>query len=198
VVDAVRHVADPWLRRRGTIGGTMAHAAPNAELGVALVALDGLLRIGSARGERVLNAEEFFVGRHLTALTPDELLLEVSLPAPAGRWGFGFEEVSRRYGLAAVVAVGVGLGLGDDGVITGARVAVGGVAEAPVRLAELERALVGAVPGEAVFADVAGEAGALLEPPSDTLASGTYRRNVVPVLLRRGLETAMARLEGRR
>src|SRR2546428_2597983 len=115
LAEAMPHVAHPQIRNRGTLGGSLAHADPAAELPAVMVALEARIRLRSRKAERWLSAEDFFVGLFATALQPGELLVEVALPPPGPRTGWAFEEVSRRHGDFALVGVAAVVQLNSDG-----------------------------------------------------------------------------------
>jgi carbon-monoxide dehydrogenase medium subunit len=171
------------VRTRTTIGGSLAHADPLAELPAVVAALDGRVELTSSARRRTLDWSEFFQGRHATARRPEELLTSVELPVPAGM-RLTFAEVARRRHSPALVGACVGLAARDGGV-GGARVALCGVADRPVRLGATEAALTGAGPdGQALdgVRDVAFEELSSL-PGSGELAE--YRRDVGATLVAR-------------
>lgn len=177
------------IRSRGTIGGSLAHADPAAELPAVALALDAefVLR-GRARG-RVIQAEDWFQGYLATARRPDELLTEVRFPAAEPGTGVAFEEVTRRHGDFAIVGVAVSLTLAD-GVISDARLAFAGVSDVPVRAGDAEELLVGERPSAELFAEAARVGTADLDPPADLNGSSEYRKQVAAALVRRGLRAA--------
>ena len=177
------------IRSRGTIGGSLAHADPAAELPAVALALDAefVLR-GRARG-RVVPAADWFQGYLATARRPDELLTEVRFPAAEPGTGVAFEEVARRHGDFAIVGVAVSLTLAD-GVISDARLAFAGVSDVPVRAADAEELLTGERPSAELFAEAARVATADLDPPADLNGSPEYRKQVAATLVRRGLQAA--------
>ena len=177
------------IRSRGTIGGSMAHADPAAELPAVAVALDAELVARSARGERTIPAADFFQGFLTTALAPDELLVEVRLPLQKG--GSSLKEVTRRHGDFALAGAAAAVTV-EGGRIWDARVALMGVGQGPVRATEAEAALRGAEPGDAVLREAARRAAADLQPSSDVHATATYRRRVAEVLVRRALQEAIS------
>ena len=192
--EAVQFIAHPQIRNRGTVGGSLAHADPAAELPALVVALDARLRLQSVRGERWVSAGDFFQGLFSTALEPDEMLTEIAVPAAPSRTGWAFLEVARRHGDYAQMGVAARLTLGDDGRCSGARLVFLSAAEKPwpARAAEL---LLGVQPGEALFAAVADAVHAELSPSGDVHASGEYKRHLARVLTRRVLRAAAARAE---
>ena len=174
-------------RHRGTVGGSLAYAAPWAELTAAVVALDAQLEIRSARGERAVAARSFFRGPHETALEPDELLTAVRIPAAAPRTGAGFHEVSARYRDFAQVAAAATVTLDEAGTCTAAELVLLCVAPAPHRVDVSH--LVGTTIGDAEYAALA-ESLSGLEPADDIEVSGTYRRRVAVTLALRALRDA--------
>jgi carbon-monoxide dehydrogenase medium subunit len=177
---ALRHVGHPATRSRGTIGGSLAHADPAAELSAALLALDGQVVARSTRGERTIVADAFFTGPFTTALRPDELLADVVLPRQDLR-PFGFAELSRRHGDFALAGAVV--------LLRPARLVLFGVGGAPERAPEAERAL----DADASAAEVADLATRDLDPVDDVHADGAYRRRAAAVLVRRAVEEAGSR-----
>jgi carbon-monoxide dehydrogenase medium subunit len=196
LAEAAPMIGHPQIRNRGTVGGSIAHADPAAELPAVAVLLDAVLVAASVRGERLITAGDFFQGYMSTALEPDELLLEIRFPAwPAGA-GFSFQEISRRHGDFAVAGAAAMVTLASDGVIADGRLVFTGMGETPVRSAKAERLLVGEQPGDGVFAAAAERAVADLHPPSDIHASRAYRRTAGAALAQRALAEAARRAGG--
>jgi carbon-monoxide dehydrogenase medium subunit len=185
------------IRNRGTIGGSLAHADPAAELPTVAVALDAELVTLSPRGVRVIPAADFFVSFLTTALEPDEMLVEVRFPLSQPRVGSSFLELSRRAGDFAVCAVASTVCLDASGIVVGAKIAFGGMAGRPVRAFDAEKALAGHPPGVDSFAAAAEVAVSGLEPPADLHGSSEYRRHVGKVLVQRSLRAAVERAEMR-
>jgi carbon-monoxide dehydrogenase medium subunit len=195
LAEAVPFVAHPQIRNRGTVGGSLAHADPAAELPAVMVALDARFRLAREGGERWVPAREFFGGLFATALEPDEMLVEVEVPPwPAGA-GACFTELSRRHGDYAMVGVAARTALGDDGRLGPSRLVFLSVGDAPVEV-EAAAGTAGEAPSEALFAAVAAAAAAELDPATDIHASAEYRRHLAGVLARRALATAAARAAG--
>lgn len=190
LVEALPLIGHEAIRTRGTIGGSMAHADPAAELPAVALAGDAELVVRSAeRGERTLSADDFFQGYFTTAMEPDELLTEIRLPdLPAGS-GVRFEEAARRQGDFAMVGVLASLHV-SDGVIDDARLALIGVADRPVRARDAEAGLVGSKAGADTFAAAAAAAVRDLTPSSDLHGSSAYRRHVAEQLVQRALDGA--------
>jgi aerobic carbon-monoxide dehydrogenase medium subunit len=197
MIEALRNVAHPQIRNRGTVGGSIAHADPAAELPTVAVCLDAELVVRGSAGERVLTAADFFIGFLTTALAEDEILTTVRLRDAGPGSGAAFEEVARRHGDFAMVGVAAAVRLDGD-TITEARIAVSGVAGQPVRAVEAQALLVGQPAGEESFAAAAAAAKAGLKPPSDLHASGAYRKHVAGVLITRALRSAAGRAKENR
>jgi CO/xanthine dehydrogenase FAD-binding subunit len=191
LAEALGYVGHPQIRNRGTIGGTLAHADPSAELPAVLSVLDGRVVLRSRRGTRTLGSGEFFLSYLTTALEPDELLVEVRLPAQE-RMGSAFVEVARRHGDYALVGVAAVVEV-NEGRIARARLAFTGVGAAPVRIGELEQALVERTPDDDAVIEAGRIASARLDPESDIHASAEYRREVAGVLTERALRLALQR-----
>jgi carbon-monoxide dehydrogenase medium subunit len=178
ITEALAHVGHPATRNRGTVGGSVAHADPAAELPAVLVALDGEIVATGPRGERTIPAGSFCSGPFTTALERDELLTAIRVPAAAGSRPSGFVEFARRRGDYALAGAAV--------VLAPPRVVLFGVGGVPVRAREAERALADGAPAAEVAALAAGG----LVPGSDVHAPADYRRRVAAVAVRRALERA--------
>jgi CO/xanthine dehydrogenase FAD-binding subunit len=194
---AVHFIGHGAIRNRGTIGGSVAHADPAAELPAVLLALDGEVEARSVRGTRRVFAAALFEGFLTTSLAPDELLVTVRLPAWSGA-GWSFQEFSRRSGDFAIVGVAATVQLGDKGTIAGARLAFSGVDQRPVRATDAESMLVGATPSRDLWTSAANSAAAALEPGSDIHGSSTYRKHLAAVLAERALTEAHDRARNAR
>jgi len=191
LTDVVHHIAHFPIRNRGTFCGSLAHSDPASEWCLVLTALDGEVVAKSARGERVIAARDFFKGIMTTALRDDELLVEARLPLlPAGT-RCGFYEFSRRAGDFAMAAA-VGVYRLDGGKMAEPRVALGGVEPTPRCIAEAEKALTGAEPGDKAFRAAASAAAAAVDPMEDATTSAEFRRDLVLAVTRRALERAAA------
>jgi carbon-monoxide dehydrogenase medium subunit len=185
------HVAHPQIRNQGTFGGSIAHADPSAELPAVITALNAECRVAGVRGERTVPAAEFFTGLFATALGPDELLVEVTLPPPPPRTGYAFQEIARRHGDYAMAGVAAAVTLDEEGRIADARLVFLSVGEGPVEASRARALLKGEAPSDALFRD-AGSTAARddVDPPQDIHASKPYRRRLVEVLTRRVLAEA--------
>ncbi len=196
LAEAMPQIGHVQIRNRGTLGGSLAHADPAAELPAVVAALGGDLVLRSARGQRALTSEAFFVAYLTTAAEPDELLVEARLPVTPPRTGSAFMEVSRRHGDFALVGVAATVTVDQAGVCTAAAVALTGVGPTPVVAREAARALVGVKPTSATCEEVARRVAAHVEPDSDLHASSDYRKHLAGVLTRRALERAAGRIVG--
>ena len=196
LAEAVPQIGHAQIRNRGTIGGSLAHADPAAELPAVVAALGGELVLKSARRQRVLTAEQFFVTYLTTAAEPDELLVEVRLPATPPRTGSAFLELTRRHGDFALVGGAATLTLDEAGVCTGAAIALTGVGPTPVVAREAARALVGVPPTPKVLEEVGRRVSESVTPDGDLHASSEYRKHLAGVLTRRALTRAAERALG--
>ena len=178
------------IRSRGTIGGSLAHADPSAELPAVARALDAEFVVRSQSGERVIPAAEWFEGYLTTSRRPDELLVAVRFPAAAPGTGVAFQEVARRHGDFAMMGLAASLTL-SGGAIRDARLAFAGVSDVPVRAAGAEGVLVGERPSTELFDEAARRAAADIDPPADLHGSAEYRKKVAATLVRRSLQTAV-------
>jgi carbon-monoxide dehydrogenase medium subunit len=188
---ALPFIGHPQIRNRGTLGGSLAHADPSAELPAVMVALDASFKLQRKTGGRSLGAEEFFMGQLVTALEPDELLVEVELPPWPERTGSSLQEVAIRRGDFALGGVATLLSLDPAGTISGARIVPFAVGERPVRVREAEEFLIGTRPGEQGFAAAAAIVSEQVEPWDDIHASAAYRKRLAGLLTQRALAASL-------
>jgi carbon-monoxide dehydrogenase medium subunit len=190
---AISHVAHYQIRNRGTVGGSIAHADPAAEMPGIAVACDAeIVAVGSA-GSRIIKPGEFFQGPLMTALAADEIILEIRLPAwPAGR-RWGFQEFARRRGDFALAAAAVFYDQDAEGRARNAHIGVIGVADRPLRLPAAEAELNGKAVDEAAIAKAEAAASASVDPDDDIHASGAYRKALVGTMVERALKAAASR-----
>jgi aerobic carbon-monoxide dehydrogenase medium subunit len=177
------------IRSRGTIGGSLAHADPAAELPAVARALDAEFVLRGPSGMRMVPAAQWFEGYLTTARHSDELLLEVRFPAAKRGTGVSFQEVARRHGDFAIVGLAVSLVLSGE-VISDARLALAGVSDVPVRATAAEDLLIGERPSAELFDEAARRATDDLDPPADLHGSSDYRKTVAAAIVRRGLRAA--------
>jgi carbon-monoxide dehydrogenase medium subunit len=188
---ALPQIAHPPIRARGTIGGSLAHADPAAELPSVAVALDAVFVAVSTRGRREIAARDFFQTYLTTALGADELLVEVHFPVGAAGTGAAFHEVSRRRGDFAMAGVAAQVTL-EEGAIADARICMSGVAGVPLRCRDSEQALLGGRADPGSLRRAADAALDVLDPVGDLHATASYRKHVAGVLLRRAVAEAYA------
>lgn len=189
LAEAAHYVAHPQIRNRTTIGGTLCHADPNAEMPTVAVALGATFELTSrAGGARFEAAEDFFQSVFLTSKRPDELFVAAKYPRyPGHRLLFG--EIARRHGDFPFVGLCLVLKI-DEEVLTSARVAAAGVTDRPVRLAGMEAALIGLELNAATVEEAADAAGSEVDPPTDAHGTAAFRRGLLRTLVRRLLREA--------
>ena len=196
LAEAIDHVGHQQTRNRGTLGGSLCHMDPGAELPVAAMALGAELIVASARGTRALAFADFPMGYLTTALEADEILTRVDLPIAGHREGWAFMEFNRRPADFAIVSVAARLSLDAGGQVENVSIAVGGVRPTPLKLAEVERLLTGHAPDAAIIARAAAVI-AGLDCEGDELYPPDYRRDLCETLTRRALTRAVERAKGR-
>ena len=197
LLDGLRWVGHAQIRNRGTVGGSIAHADPAAELPVVCTALDARMRVRSADGERTVDAKDFFVTHLMTAVQPDELLTEIEFPTITGeRTGTAFVEFSRRHGDFALGGAAVALTLDDSGVCSVARIALLSAAPTPIRATDAEEILPGRTIDEEAAREAQAKTEAAISPTGDMHGSGEYRRGLIGAMVRRALVAANERASG--
>jgi CO/xanthine dehydrogenase FAD-binding subunit len=190
---AMPWIAHPQIRSRGTLGGSIAHADPAAELPAVMLTLGARFHVRGPAGERVIPADEFFFGLLMTALAPDEVLTAVEIPPLAPRSGTSFLEFARRHGDYALAGVAAVVTLDADGACSDARVGLLSVGEGPVLASAAAAALMGTPATDADIAAAAEAAAEEIDPPGDLHASADFRRHLAGVLVRRALVAARDR-----
>jgi carbon-monoxide dehydrogenase medium subunit len=189
---AISHVAHYQIRNRGTVGGSVAHADPAAEMPGIAITCDAEIAVVGKSGAHVIQAADFFQGALTTALTPDEIIVEIRLPAwPAGR-RWGFQEFARRRGDFAMAAAAVFYDQDERGKARNAHVGVIGVGDRPLRLTAVENVLNGESIDEATIAKADAATSAAVDPQDDIHASAAYRRSLVGTMVERALKNAAA------
>src|SRR5438874_4946864 len=188
-------VADPIVRNRGTIGGSLCHADPAGDFGSVLLALGAQMAVRSSSGERTVAIDDFLVDTFTTALEPNELLTGIRVPAPSAKSGGTYLKLERKVGDFATVGAAVHVEL-DDGHIGKAGIALTAVGPKNLRATEAENALSGAEPTEEAFAEAGRLAAQIAQPHSDVRGSAEYKRHVVEVFVRRGLAQAARMARG--
>lgn len=199
LVEAAHYVGHPAIRNRSTIGGSIAHADPAAELPAVMVALDAQFEVCNASSSRIIAAKDFFQGYLSTSLKQGEMLTEVRVPGLPSRAGSAFVEFARREGDYALAGVAAVVALDEDGTIADARLSLCSVGPSPVRASAAEAALRGQHPSSELWSTAAtAVVSALREPPSDIHGSADYRRHLSGVLTERALALATERAERNR
>ena len=193
LTEAIGHIAHPQIRNRGTIGGSLAHNDPAAELPAVMLALDAAMITQGPEGQRTIAAQDFFAGTMETALAPDELLTEIQVPTLPEGTGWGFQETARRQGDFALVAVAVLLRPAEAGQID-ARVVVTGTGEGPARMRAAEAVLTERGTDADACEAASNAAAEACDPADDPHAPAWYRRKLVAALTRRACREAMVRM----
>ena len=197
LTEAAGHIAHLAIRTRGTMGGSLAHADPAAELPAAVSALDGRVVVRGEAGDRTVTARDFFLGPLTTAIEPGELVVSIDLEPPPAGSGTAFLEVARTHGAFALIAAAAVLHVDLSGRIDHVRIALAGVGAVPHVPPWLDDEALGEVPGEALFRRIGERVGDEVEPFEDIHASRDYRRRVAGVLTARALGTAAHRAKRR-
>jgi aerobic carbon-monoxide dehydrogenase medium subunit len=184
------------IRKRGTIGGSLAHADPAAQLPLVALALDAEMDIRSARGSRTVAARDFFLSVFSTALDPDELLVRVKVPLPPAGEGFGFRLFNRRAGDFAIVSVAGTVLRGPGDTIARLRLAIGGIGPVPVRVEHLAANEAGQALSEHWSARVAAAVANAVEIEENERAPVAFRKELVAELTREALDEALDKAGG--
>ena len=190
--DAERVIADPVVRNRGTLGGSLCQADPAEDLSTVCEALDAVCLVRGPSGEREIPIDEFLLGPYETAVAPNEILIEVRIPVRHNT-SSAYAKVERRVGDWAVTAAGAAITL-DGGTIAAARVGLTAVNPDAAALAELSAALVGEPATEEVFAEAGRRAAQACDPVTDPRGSAEYKRHLASELTIRTLRTAAERV----
>ena len=193
LAEAASRIGDVQVRNMGTIGGSLAHADPAADYPAAILALEAELVAQGPRGRRTIAAREFFTGLFATALSPDEILVEVRVPVPAGRTGSAYLKFPHPASGFAVVGVAALVELGRGNTCKGARVGITGVGSAAYRATGTEDLLAGKVLDDATIASAADHATDGVDANDDIFASAEYRRHLTHVFTKRAIREALSR-----
>jgi len=189
LAEAAGTVADPAVRHRGTLGGSLAHADPAGDLPAVILALDATLIAAGPAGSREIPAGEFFVDYLTTALAPDEILTGIRVPKLGTDWGYRYEKFHRTAQAWAIVGVAA-LVRRSDGHVAEARVGLTNMGSVPIRAAAVEAAAAGALASSGMLREAAASAAEGTQPPADLHGAPDYRRHLVRVLTGRALEAA--------
>lgn len=194
IAEAMPHIAHPQIRNRGTVGGSLAHADPAAELPALCVTLNARFRLRSRGGERWVDARDFYVGLFATDLQPDELLVEIEIPAMPARTGWAFDEIARQHGNYALAGAAATVTVDEAGRCGQVRLVYLSVGEGPTEAHGAQATLIGEIPSaEAIRAAAAIAAAEDIDPVGDIHASAAYRRHLARVLAERVLRKATER-----
>ena len=193
LADTASVIGDLQVRNRGTMGGSVAHADPGADLPVTLTAMDASFVLASSAGERTVAADEFFVDFFTTALEPHEILTAIRIPLPPIPARTSYAKLPHPASGYVVVSAAAALSMDDGGTCTGARVVLGGVAGTPHRATGTEAALAGRTLTPEVMAAASAQAAEGIDPHPDSYADEEYKRHMAVVYARRAIEAAAAR-----
>lgn len=196
LADAAAVIGDVQVRNRGTIGGSVAHADPAADLPVILTALNASFVVQSAQGNRVIAVDDFFTDFFTTSMSADEILTEIRVPILSAGSGTAYAKLPHPASGYVVVSAGVLIMRQASGTCASARVAVGGLGSGPVRAIPTEMALQGKPLTSQIIAAAAAKAAEETDPDGDTYASADYKRHVATVYARMAIEQAVARAAG--
>jgi carbon-monoxide dehydrogenase medium subunit len=194
--EALLNVGHRQTRNRGTVGGSLCHLDPSAEIPTIALALDATVTVAGPSGKREIPIAEFPVDYMTTAVQPDEILVEVRFPAWPKVHGYGFVEFARRHGDFAIASAAALLEEDASGKIKRVSLTIGGVSKTPVRMPNVEKALLGQTASEDVFRDACEEC-RKLEALADVHAPANYRQHLATVMSRRALMAAHNRVGGR-
>jgi carbon-monoxide dehydrogenase medium subunit len=193
--EAMTFVAHLAIRNRGTIGGSLSHADPAAELPMMSLLLNAKFGITSSTGRRTVDPADFFLGALTTDLGDDDLLTDIEFPKLPPRTGWGFEEVARRSGDFALACVATTISIAD-GTMEEVRIGMMGVGETAMRAIDAESILTGQILSDELMDEAVASIRAAVEPNTDLHASSDYRRHLVGVLARRAIVSAWQRAGG--
>lgn len=194
--EAAYQLGDPQVHARGTVGGSLAHADPSADLTAVVLALNASITVVGASGERTIPVDDLFVDLFTTALAPDEVMTEIAIPAVAGRTGMSYQKHRHPASGYAVVGVAAVLEMGEGDTCQSARIAITGATSKPTRASGAEAALSGQTLSDETIASAASVVAEGLELNGDLYASEEYRRHLISVYARRAIEGAWQQIRG--
>jgi len=195
LAEAIGYIGHPTIRNRGTIGGSIAHGDPSAELPAVALCLDARFTVRSPRGARTLGAADLYLGYLATTLEPDEILTDIWFPKATPNTGYAWLEFARRHGDYAIVGLGVAITRAGDA-ISEARIVVTGVGGTPIRATAAETILAGGPPEPDRLRAAMDAVRVAIEPDADVHATADYRRHLAGVLLERAIHLAYGRAAG--
>lgn len=196
ISEAAGVIADQQVRNRGTIGGSLAHADPTADLPTACTAARAKVVTAKVNGSRSIESADFFRGYYNTALERDEIIREIRIPVPPPKSGGSYLKFSKGHNDFAIVAVGSLLTFDGDNVCSAASVVLGGVAPTPIHAKNTEKFLIGRKPEDEVIEQASQKASDDLSPPSDLRASAGYRLKMAKILTERAVRNSASRALG--
>jgi aerobic carbon-monoxide dehydrogenase medium subunit len=191
IAKAIPYIGHRAIRNRGTLGGSLAHADPAAELPAVMTALDASVTVSGPRGDRSVAVSELFEMPLVARIDPDEIITAITVQAQPDGAGSAVVEVARRHGDFALVGVAASVCVDSSGHLADVRIACFGAGSTPLRLRQTEEALTGAEPSEGAVAEAATCVAREVDPSDDIHASADYRRSVAEVLVRRALRAAI-------
>ena len=194
MVEAVHWIADPLVRNRGTVVGSVCHADPSGDWGSIMLALNADLVAQSTKGERVIPIDGFFEGPFTTSLRSDEIATAIRIPLPKGSAGGSYHKLERKVGDFATVAVSVQVEL-DGRKVKTAGIGMTSVGATNLKAKQAEKALIGKELNDDVIAEAAKLAAAESEPKDDVRGTAAYKKDMVRVFVQRGLKAALARAQ---
>jgi carbon-monoxide dehydrogenase medium subunit len=189
--EAVRQIADPQVRNRGTIGGDLAHGDPANDHPATMLALRAEVVATGPNGARTIPIDQFFLGLFTTALEADEILTEIRIPAPQAKSGGSYVKLERKVGDFATAASAVQLTLGAGGEVASAGIGLTNAGPTPLRATDAEQYLIGKQPGADVIAEAARLASTIAMPSADRRGAIEYKRQMARVLTARALQRAI-------
>ena len=196
ITDTAAVIADPLVRNMATIGGNLAHADPANDHPATMLALRASVVAQGSKGERVLPIDDFFLDTFMTALRPDEILIEIRIPKPAARSGGAYLKLERKVGDFAIVGVAAMVRLDESGKIAAASIGLTNVGLTAIRARRAEETLRGQAPDDKALAAAGAAAASESQPVSDLRGPADYKRDVVRVLTQRAIRKAVARAKG--
>ncbi len=196
LADAIAVIADPLVRNLATVCGNVAHADPANDHPAVMLAYRADVVAEGPNGRRTIPIDDFFVDTFVTALEPDEIVVELRIPVPQPRSGGAYQKLERKVGDYAIAGVAAQLRLNEDGTVAEAGIALTNLGPMPIRAASAETALIGYVPDETLINTAAELAAAAADPVSDLRGPADYKRAVTKTLARRALQTAVERANG--
>jgi len=198
LADTSHVIADPLVRNRSTLGGNLAHADPANDHPATMLAYGARIVAKGPRGDRTIDAGEFFTGFFSTSLAPDEIVTEIQIPSPTERSGGAYLKIERKVGDFATAAVAVQLVLDARGFISQIGIGLTNVGETPIKATEAEQALTGHEPEESLIQHAAKLAAQAAQPIADHRGSEAYKRSLVATLTSRAIYKALERAQGGR